>query len=450
MKINRLFVLLGCFLSTPLLHSQEFYFGSAPFYLAPNTSISLGVLQLEPQEGFTLSDISLSQTTTSSLAIDFEAPPYYVSFSKPTPPFQGQLHLSYSTADLSNLQEEDLVLAVYDATEWFFDQASTIDPNQKIIRSTLNTRQLQQLTLAIPPPPDIDSDGDGVLDSLDLDRDNDGLLNIVETDIDTDGDGIPNDLDLDSDGDGCPDRIENGVESTNVSLSLALGTIDASGRLLTDSAYALPLDLDFSGIPDYLEAGSTPYLQSYTNTEVVAEVFPIRFNTTVAAIGSLAYEWQIKSATTTDSWRSLEDSSMFIGTTSDELTVNEYPKGALQWDFRLLIDPISYACADPIYSPVFKLISPPLTLPNAFSPNGDGVNDLWEVTGIFAYEYCALHVYNRWGLLVYSADPFEGQWDGQANQQAWLGNGPLPEGVYFFKLQLDNQTREGYIYLRNK
>ena len=49
-----------------------------------------------------------------------------------------------------------------------------------------------------------DSDGDGIVDAIDLDDDNDGILDTSEGDdtLDTDNDGIPNYLDLDSDGDG--------------------------------------------------------------------------------------------------------------------------------------------------------------------------------------------------------------------------------------------------------
>jgi hypothetical protein len=54
----------------------------------------------------------------------------------------------------------------------------------------------------------IDTDLDDIADYLDLDSDNDGILDSVETGTDLDGDGIPNYRDLDSDGDVCTDVIE--------------------------------------------------------------------------------------------------------------------------------------------------------------------------------------------------------------------------------------------------
>jgi hypothetical protein len=54
-----------------------------------------------------------------------------------------------------------------------------------------------------------DTDGDGIVDSVDIDDDNDGILDTVEGNGDFDGDGIINSLDLDSDGDGILDIIES-------------------------------------------------------------------------------------------------------------------------------------------------------------------------------------------------------------------------------------------------
>lgn len=60
-----------------------------------------------------------------------------------------------------------------------------------------------------------DTDGDGVINSIDIDDDNDGTLDVDESLADFDNDGIPNSLDLDSDNDGIPDIIEAGGVDTN-------------------------------------------------------------------------------------------------------------------------------------------------------------------------------------------------------------------------------------------
>jgi len=62
--------------------------------------------------------------------------------------------------------------------------------------------------------------------------------------------------------------------------------------------------------------------------------------------------------------------------------------------------------------------------PNAFSPNGDGQNDLFKPVGSSLYNY-TLTIYDRWGRVLFvSNDPDQG-WDGSS-----LQGKPLPDGVY--------------------
>lgn len=67
-----------------------------------------------------------------------------------------------------------------------------------------------------------------------------------------------------------------------------------------------------------------------------------------------------------------------------------------------------------------------LFIPDGFSPNGDGVNDFFEIIGISNIPENILEIYNRWGALVYSSEDYQNDWDGIYN-----GN-ELPEGVYFY------------------
>lgn len=70
-----------------------------------------------------------------------------------------------------------------------------------------------------------------------------------------------------------------------------------------------------------------------------------------------------------------------------------------------------------------------LMIPNAFSPNGDGVNDVWLINGIEAYPMSQLKVFNRWGNVVY--EEFGGI------DQFWDG-GEYPTGTYYYVLNLGN------------
>jgi gliding motility-associated-like protein len=66
---------------------------------------------------------------------------------------------------------------------------------------------------------------------------------------------------------------------------------------------------------------------------------------------------------------------------------------------------------------------------NAFSPNGDGTNDLWHIRYAGQYENIEVVVFNRWGVKVYRAKPYtnaEG-WDGRTSQGK-----ELPSGTYYY------------------
>lgn len=64
--------------------------------------------------------------------------------------------------------------------------------------------------------------------------------------------------------------------------------------------------------------------------------------------------------------------------------------------------------------------------PNTFTPNGDGVNDLWEIKYLEQYPGSILEVYTTRGQLVYRSVGYAGKWDGTQNGRA------LPFGTYYY------------------
>jgi gliding motility-associated-like protein len=53
-----------------------------------------------------------------------------------------------------------------------------------------------------------------------------------------------------------------------------------------------------------------------------------------------------------------------------------------------------------------------LVLPNAFTPNGDGLNDVFRVTNDVLYPVFELVIFNRWGEVIYRSDDIRSGWDG--------------------------------------
>ncbi len=81
---------------------------------------------------------------------------------------------------------------------------------------------------------------------------------------------------------------------------------------------------------------------------------------------------------------------------------------------------------------VTVFVYPEIMIPNGFSPNGDGKNDVWQIDNIYQFPDCEVEVYNRWGeQLFYSkgyAVPFNGQYKGK----------DLPVGTYYYIINLNH------------
>jgi gliding motility-associated-like protein len=75
-----------------------------------------------------------------------------------------------------------------------------------------------------------------------------------------------------------------------------------------------------------------------------------------------------------------------------------------------------------------------LYIPNVFSPNGDGINDVWKVDGISAFPDAMIYIFDRYGKLIISGAGAALQWDGTLN-----GN-PLPSDDYWYAVDLKNGT----------
>jgi gliding motility-associated-like protein len=83
----------------------------------------------------------------------------------------------------------------------------------------------------------------------------------------------------------------------------------------------------------------------------------------------------------------------------------------------------------------------PIDIPNAFSPNGDGINDRWEIKNLIDYADCDIQIFNRYGQRIYQQSGYTKAWDGTIN------GSPMPVGVYYYIIDLKNglQKRNGSV-----
>ncbi len=71
-------------------------------------------------------------------------------------------------------------------------------------------------------------------------------------------------------------------------------------------------------------------------------------------------------------------------------------------------------------------------IPNAFSPNGDGKNDTWNIPGLEAYPMHSLTIFNRFGQIVFQRNKTFEPWNGFFKGQL------LPSGAYTYLINLNN------------
>ncbi len=102
---------------------------------------------------------------------------------------------------------------------------------------------------------------------------------------------------------------------------------------------------------------------------------------------------------------------------------------------------VNSALCEPDTAVIFVKVYKTVTIPNTFTPNADGVNDIWNIEALTTYPESETHVYNRNGQEVFRSIGYSKAWNGTFNGQ------PLPVGTYYYIIDLKNNTakRTGYV-----
>ena len=292
---------------------------------------------------------------------------------------------------------------------------------------------------------DLDTDGDGIGDSLDLDDDNDGYwdyedlfpLDSLEW-SDWDLDGIGDNVDTDDDNDGYPDDFDafqfNEFE-----------WIDTDGDGSGDND---DLDNDNDGIPDIQEEnldtdgdGITNDIDADDDNDGVLTVEEDANGngdpTDDDSDGDGLYDALESDILDGDSdgvsdQRDTENNNQFNDQDGDG-----YPNAD---ETAAGTDPLD----EESFPEDFKSEELDFQITNFFSPNGDGVADTWKIMEIERYFKSQVWIFTRTGKQIFTASPYNNDWSGQYNGAL------MPEGSYYYRLDLDgngNIDFEGWVYL---
>ena len=346
------------------------------------------------------------------------------------------------------------------------------DTFEYTVCDTLGNCDMATITILISPlGVDIDSDDDGIVDSfedLNLDGDNDPVTDPT----DSDGDGFPDYLDIDSDGDGIPDN----VEAQTTADYMAPSGLDANGNGL-DDAYEVngaigifPVDTDGDSLPDYLDEDSDDdnvpdEIEGHDfNHDGIADVTRIGSDKDDDGLddgfeGSITVDVDVNDEINdpytvlpnTDEdeesdYRDTDDDDDGIETIDEDLNSNgNYADDDADEDGIP-----NYLDSD------LGQFEEEIEVFNVITPNGDGIHDVLQISGLENYPNNTLKIYNRWGVSVYSTRAYDTEgnfFDGTSEGRVTVDQDrKLPVGTYFYILDYEEpngemKTLSGYLYI---
>ena len=265
-----------------------------------------------------------------------------------------------------------------------------------------------------PNPDQKDSDGDGKGDICSGDRDNDRVLDEVDNcpdtpnpdQVDTDGDGIGDACDEDIDGDGILNAQDNCPKTSNPDQTDTDG--DGVGDVCDE-------DMDNDGIPNSRD--NCPYVANPDQADTDGDGIGDVCDDDIDGDGVPNEKDNCPTKANPDQKDTDKDG---VGDVCDTDADGDGIADEEDNEFDIVL------------------------IPNAFTPNGDGINDSFYIQRISLYPQNTLQIFTRQGQLIYQANGYKNQWQGIGTDGM-----KVPQGFYYYILTLKKakETKEGWLYI---
>jgi gliding motility-associated-like protein len=359
--------------------------------------------------------------------------------------------------DTPNLNQEDLDLdGIGDVCDVDVDGDGVLNSEEIVDSTDQNDAcsfMFQSITLPVLGTGDCDADG--LINRIDVDDDNDGILDVDELFEDLDLDGIPNTFDLDSDGDGCFDTLEASFTDADDNGLLGSGILEINlvGQVMNQGGYTPASDNNANGIPEYKEVNEV--IRFETELQLITFFDGNRMSLSVELpFGSeVSYQWQINTGTEElPQWENVEGNIMYSGTQSSQMYIDNATESVIGKQYRVLANNLLFSCQETMVSTT-KIVLADLEIPTAFSPDGDGFNDTWEIQGLNFKGGYELTVFNRWENIVFTTKNYQNDWAGTSTISSFISSSnQVPDGVYFYWITWADETApvSGYVYIKRR
>lgn len=202
--------------------------------------------------------------------------------------------------------------------------------------------------------------------------------------------------------------MNDGTYDVSVTITTAAGCTTIIDSLAYVTVFPAP-DADFTASPN-----------------PVSSLSPFVSFTDISTITITNWNWNFGDLTTTSDVSSIQN------------PVYQYP--GMGFNTVTLIVTNQFGCIDTATQVIEIIDDFVFYAPNAFTPNEDGVNDIFLPKGIgYDIETFKMLIFDRWGNLIYTTDDYRKGWDGRANQ----GSDVAQIDVYVWKVYLtDNQNHK--------